>query len=101
MTNAPAKDVDLWPPNKVLDLKVGQFMDKFFLVNFTAPGDDYDAGKRKKTIISDPDLKAKVGYFFCFSFKVQLDLLLHVADTTELSQYHVARVQGDEAIHRP
>ena len=72
MTNAPAKDVDLWPPNKVLDLKVGQFMDKFFLVNFTAPGDDYDAGKRKQTIVSDPDLKAKVGYFFVSASKYNL-----------------------------
>ena len=100
MTNAPAKDVDLWPPNKVLDLKVGQFMDRFFLVNFTAPGDDYDAGKRKTTIY--PDLKLTFTYYSCitfFSFKVQSDLLLHVADTAKLPKYYVARVQGDAAIH--
>ena len=44
--NAPANNVDLWPPNRVLDLKVGIFEEKFLIVNFTAPGDDYDSGKR-------------------------------------------------------
>ena len=47
MKNAPAKDKDVWPPNRVLDLKVEKNSDNFLTINFTAPGDDFDSGTRK------------------------------------------------------
>jgi len=46
--NAPAKDKDVWPPNRVLDLKVEKSMDNFLTINFTAPGDDFDSGTPSK-----------------------------------------------------
>ena len=49
MKNAPAKDKDVWPPNRVLDLRVEKSMDNFLTINFTAPGDDFDSGTRKFT----------------------------------------------------
>ena len=43
MKNAPNGDVDIYPPNQVLDLKVSTY-EHFLIVNFTSPGDDYDDG---------------------------------------------------------
>ena len=49
--NAPAKDKDVWPPNRVLDLKAEKSMDNYLTINFTAPGDDFDSGTREYILL--------------------------------------------------
>ena len=43
MRNAPDKDMDIFPPSRVSNLKV-TVVEFFVIVEFTAPGDDYDDG---------------------------------------------------------
>ncbi|CAH1784723.1 unnamed protein product, partial [Owenia fusiformis] len=46
LPSAGTEDLDLFPPNKVTDLKVTDFseLDETVTLEWTAPGDDYDSG---------------------------------------------------------
>ena len=43
MKNAPNSNMDIFPPSRVTNLKV-TVVEFFIIVEFTAPGDDYDEG---------------------------------------------------------
>jgi len=61
VVNVPPAGTDTYPPNSITDLKVGTYHDNFLILNFTAPGDDYDYGKAKSYnltysyMIQDPE----------------------------------------------
>ncbi len=70
--NAPGEDADIYPPEKINDLKLKMSVDEtsgdqVLAVAFTSPGDDFYEGTGKKKCLNDTSSGVISPIVSCFS----------------------------------